>query len=168
MAQLISSDDVDVGEVKEELQPDSETENPKAEGSTSKRKKVAYTGAAKCRSKFKVEWTKDYPIRAVRNNEYSFHCVPCNKTIRCDHQDLKDVKDHCDTVTHKRLLKTTKSQPSISQLFRPPESSTTTAVIRAETMVTNFLIQHNLPLATADHLGPLFKNIFSDSDQWWI
>lgn len=30
-------------------------------------------------------------------------------------------------------------------------------------MVTNFLVQHNLPLATADHLGPLFKTIFPDS-----
>ena len=31
-------------------------------------------------------------------------------------------------------------------------------------MVTNFLIQHNLPLATAGHLGPLFKSIFPDSN----
>ena len=30
-------------------------------------------------------------------------------------------------------------------------------------MVTNFLVQHNLPLATTDHLGPLFKTIFPDS-----
>ena len=30
-------------------------------------------------------------------------------------------------------------------------------------MVTNFLVQHNLPIATADHLGPLFKAIFPDS-----
>ena len=30
-------------------------------------------------------------------------------------------------------------------------------------MVTNFLLQHNLPLATANHLGPLFKSIFTDS-----
>ena len=30
-------------------------------------------------------------------------------------------------------------------------------------MVTNFLIQHNLPIATAGHLGPLFKTIFPDS-----
>ena len=29
--------------------------------------------------------------------------------------------------------------------------------------VTNFLVQHNLPLATADHLGPLIKSIFPDS-----
>ena len=31
-------------------------------------------------------------------------------------------------------------------------------------MVTNFLILHNLPLATSDHLGPLFRSAFPDSD----
>ena len=30
-------------------------------------------------------------------------------------------------------------------------------------MVSNFTLQHNLPLATADHLGPSFKIIFPDS-----
>ena len=33
---------------------------------------------------------------------------------------------------------------------------------KAEVMVTNFLVQHNLLIATADHLGPLFKAIFPD------
>jgi len=36
-------------------------------------------------------------------------------------------------------------------------------VTRAEVKVTNFLVQHNLPLAVADHLGPLFRDIFPDS-----
>ena len=127
----------------------------------SKRRKLAYCGAAKYPSKFKSEWTKCYPVRAVRNDQYSFFCVPCNKTISCGHQGLKDVKDHCITATHKKLLESTKSQPSVSKLFQ--ELSTSEDVMRAEVMVTNFLVQHNLPLATADHLGPLFKTIFPDS-----
>ena len=36
-------------------------------------------------------------------------------------------------------------------------------VTKAELKVTNFLLQHNLPIATADHLGPLFKEIFPDN-----
>ncbi|PIK34419.1 hypothetical protein BSL78_28755 [Apostichopus japonicus] len=36
-------------------------------------------------------------------------------------------------------------------------------VLKAEVLVTNFLVQHNLPLATADHLGQLFKGAFLDS-----
>ena len=29
--------------------------------------------------------------------------------------------------------------------------------------MTNFLVQHNQPLSIADDLGPLFRNIFTDS-----
>ena len=29
--------------------------------------------------------------------------------------------------------------------------------------MTNFLVQHNHPLSIADDLGPLFRNIFTDS-----
>ena len=30
-------------------------------------------------------------------------------------------------------------------------------------MVTNFIVQHKLPIATADHLAQLFKNLFPNS-----
>ena len=36
-------------------------------------------------------------------------------------------------------------------------------ITRAEIKVTNMLVQHNVPLAVADHLSPLFKDIFPDS-----
>ena len=55
-----------------------------------------------------------------------------------------------------------KTSKQIPQFFTAA-SSTSTDVIKAEVMITNFLIQHNLPIATAGHLGPLFKTIFPDS-----
>ena len=36
-------------------------------------------------------------------------------------------------------------------------------VLNAEVMVTNFIVQHNLPITTDDHLAQLFKNVFPDS-----
>ena len=36
-------------------------------------------------------------------------------------------------------------------------------ITRAEVKVTNWLVQHNLPLSAADHLSPMFKDIFPDS-----
>ena len=51
-----------------------------------------------------------------------------------------------------------RTSKQISQFFTAA-SSTSTDVTKAEVMVTNFLIQHNLPIATAGHLGPLFKTI---------
>lgn len=120
------------------------------------------SGSAKYKSKFKSEWEKLYPVRAVKNDRYAFSCVPCNKVVRCDHQGLKDVKDHCTTETHKQRVQTTNSQPPISHFLNSAAQSMN--VSRAEVMVTNFLIQHNLPIATAEHLAPLFKKIFPDSN----
>ncbi|XP_068677860.1 uncharacterized protein [Montipora foliosa] len=147
----------------EESQNDSNTSS-EPEPPTAKKKKTSLLGAAKYRTTFKSEWSKLYPVKAVRNNKHSFYCVPCLKTIRCDHQGLKDVKDHCSTESHKNLTKAAKTQPSVANMFGSGDSTKQSAVTRAEVLTTNFLIQHNLPLATSDHLGPLFRAIFPDSE----
>ena len=36
-------------------------------------------------------------------------------------------------------------------------------VTEADIKMTNFLVQHNLPLATASHIGPLMRSCFPDS-----
>ena len=76
------------------------------------------------------------------------------------------MKAHCDRETHKKNLELLKKQKTLC--FAPNKEITFSKkaevmVTKAEVMVTNFLIQHNLPIATADHLGPLFKEIFPDS-----
>ena len=83
------------------------------------------------------------------------------KNIKCDHRGITDFKAHCKTEAHKKWEKQSKLQPSISGLFQSLGSKDSTT--RAEVIVTNFLIQHNLPLATADHLGPLFRSVFPES-----
>lgn len=70
---------------------------------------------------------------------------------------LKSVKEN----RTKRFLQSNRCN-QISQFFTAA-SSTSRDDLKAEVMVTNFLIQQNLPIATAGHLGPLFKTIFSDS-----
>ncbi|KAJ7394728.1 hypothetical protein OS493_000554 [Desmophyllum pertusum] len=47
-----------------------------SEPCNSKKRKVTYIGVAKYRSKFKSEWSKLYPVKAVKSDEYSFYCVP--------------------------------------------------------------------------------------------
>ena len=44
------------------------------------------------------------------------------------------------------------------------EVSKAGTVARAEVMATNFLIQHNLPISTSDHMGPLFRAMIADSE----
>lgn len=127
--------------------------------STTKRK---YKGAAAYKVVYKTEWGKEFPIRAVPNDKHKFHCIPCGENVTCHRQGLGDVKVHCGREIHKKNLESLKKQKTVT--FTPSESLTfSKKVIKAEVIVTNFLVQHNLPIATADHLGPLRKEIFPDS-----
>ena len=47
-----------------------------------------YDGAAKYRVKYNPSWAKDYPVKAVLNDHYSFFCIPCGKSLSCQH--IKD------------------------------------------------------------------------------
>ena len=55
-----------------------------------------------------------------------------------------------------------KSQPKITSAYSPTDIVLKNKVLNAEVTVTNFLVQYKLPLATVDHLGPMFKSIFPD------
>ena len=134
----------------------SESDN---EAETSSKKK--HTGSAKYKVAFKSKWKALHPIQAVKSDIYKFNCLPCGKNLKCDHQGLKDVEDHCETETHLKNYSTWKKQPLLS--FFKTDNNFEKKVLNAEVMVTNFIVQHNLPIATADHLGHLFKNIFPDS-----
>jgi len=104
---------------------------------------------------------KSYPVKPILSNAHSFLCVPCNKRVRCNHQGLKDVKDHCKRELHKAVVSEVNRNKPIAQFF--PAAITSKDVIKTEVMVTNFLIPHNLPIATTAHLGHLFTTIFPES-----
>lgn len=124
--------------------------------------KKRYTGSAKYKVAFKSEWKALHPIQEVKSDIYKFHCLPCGKNLSCHHQGLKDVEDHCKKETHLKNYSSWKKQAQLS-FCKSPESNFENKVLNAEVMVTNFIVQHNLPIATADHLGHLFKKIFPDS-----
>ena len=144
----------------ETLVSSSDDEKKKGTSAESKRK---YTGFFQYKVVFKESWKADYPIKAVPNDKYKFHCLPCGRNLSCHHQGLKEVKNHCGKNTHKMNLRGWKSQPKITSAYSPTDTPLKNKVLNAEVAVTNFLVQHNLPLATADHLGPLIKSIFPDS-----
>ena len=110
---------------------------------------------------FKSEWKASYLIKEVKHDKYKFHRLPCGKNLTCHHRGLKDVKGHCNKHSHRRkLMMHGRSEPST--YGSDTENVFKNTVLNAEVMVTNFIIQHNLSNATADHLAQLFKNIFPD------
>ena len=124
-------------------------ESSKQNQNKSLRKKLS--GAAKYNTKYNPSWAKTYPVKDVPNDRHSGFCIPCGKKIRCGHPGLTDKRNVTEA-----------NKNNISRFFTN-SNETSKAVTKAEVMVTNFLVQHNLPLATADHMGPLFKAIFPDS-----
>lgn len=110
------------------------------------------------------EWSYQFFLYPVKGDQYSFYCIPCRKNTKCDHQGIIDVKNHFSTGTHKRYEKQAKSEPSVSSLFKSQERKH--SVTWAEVIMTNFLVQHNLPLATSDHLWPLYRSAFPDVQYW--
>ena len=113
------------------------------ECSTSKASKK-YDGSAKYKVKFNPSWSQSYSVKAVSNDRFSFHCIPCARATSCGHQGLKDVKVHCERVTHKKRVDAAKKTQSIAQLIAMGTDSTSKNVIKEELMVTNFLVSTNL------------------------
>ena len=113
------------------------------------------------KSKFNQIWCQEYPVRSVPGDPFKFYCIPCCKKLSCDHQGLKDVTDHCKKDTHKSNVESTKTQTSMDGFLN--NTKLDDRVINAECMFTNFLVQHNIALATADHLSSLLNEALPDS-----
>jgi hypothetical protein len=84
------------------------------------------------------------------------------RAISCSHMGIADVKRHLETNAHKSNMKVFDKQPG-AKAFVTTDSELYTSVTEAEVRASMFLCQHNLPLSTLDHLGPLMRSIFPDS-----
>ena len=77
---------------------------------------------------------------------------------------INDVKEHCKGVIHKQNEETIKMIRKISfSSSSNNDSDFKSKVSHAEVKHTNFLVQHNIPLAVADHLPLLYQELFPDS-----
>ena len=74
--------------------------------------------------------------------------------------DIKAVKEHCEGALHKTNVKASRGNQSDNTFFDKKIKDQVTA---AEVKITHFFVQHNLPLATAVHIGPLMRSCFPDS-----
>jgi len=122
-----------------------------------KRKRIAVSV-----QKFKPEYTKQFAfIKKSRLGETHAFCDACSADFSVAHAGLFDVKKHITTDKHKRYEES-RSVPKISTFFTADKDL---QVIRAEILFTSFLIEHNVPLAVTEHVGPLFRKMFPDSNR---
>ena len=98
-----------------------------------------------------------------QNTLYSLFYLICDKSIPVEHQEKANLDRHWNSEKHIDLLNSKRDQRPITQLFVAVVSDVDRLVSTDEVKVNGFLAEHNLPFATADHLGPLFSTIFLDS-----
>ena len=60
-------------------------------------------------------------------------------------------------------LESKRNKHGINSIFIKQSDPLDMQVRREEGKVTGFIVKHNVPVAVADHLGPLFKHIFPES-----
>ena len=126
-----------------------------------KKKKTKFTGSFLYKTKFSEEWKKTWPfVSAVPGSPHKFRCNVCAKNLSCGHQGVADVKDHIASQSHQKLAKTLATQPRLTFTSADPLQD---KITRAEVKIANFMVEHNVPFAVADHLSTLLCDIFPDS-----
>jgi hypothetical protein len=113
--------------------------------------------------KYCSEYAVKYPgvIRKSQMDEYHAFCTVCNDDFSVTHGGIGDIERHVKTTKH--TTRTGQGGPSVCKVSDFFTGSKDLALIRAESLFTDFIIEHNLPIACADHAGSLFKRMFPDS-----
>ena len=87
------------------------------------------------------------------------YCACCERHFSVGHGGKYDLKKHSNTELHTKSAKASKPVP-VSTFFVNKDDQ---LVIKAETLFSNFIAEHNLPFAVADHFTRLCKDMFPDS-----
>ena len=88
----------------------------------------------------------------------------CNVDIAIGDGGVHEVKRHCETMKHKRLLEGVNAEPSISSVIAiASKDAMSEKVMKSELYFARFVAEHNMSFATADHFSKLCKIMFPDS-----
>ena len=116
--------------------------------------------------KFNHSWCNKFKfIQKSRKGERFALCTVCGSDFSVGHGGENDINRHNDTSKHKGYVDAAQRQRKLTD-FGARSSATANLdqkVAKAELLFTGFLVEHNLPLSTADHAAKLFRNMFPDS-----
>lgn len=118
---------------------------------------------SKNNQKFLDKYQKKWPcLQPSKRGEHYAHCTLCLSDFSVKHSGEYDIKSHLNTTKHKDVLYLQGSSHSLFNFIKK-DNDTVNSVIKAECLMTNFLIEHNLPISMSDHITPLMKAMFPDS-----
>jgi hypothetical protein len=111
---------------------------------------------------FKASYTSEFSfIVKSRVSDHHALCTLCGGDFSVAHAGKGDIIAHVNSQKHTKKAKIINEKSTISSFF---SNSSDLNVIRAECLITNFLVEHNVSLSSADHVGPLLRKIFPNSD----
>ncbi|KAL8593255.1 hypothetical protein ACOMHN_009909 [Nucella lapillus] len=117
---------------------------------------------------FRPEYTQRAPcIRPFPQNAKRAWCDYCQVDFKVSHGGWNDVQNHLETAGHERKSAAKNNTSALSAFGFTQEKEMTDKelqVIKAETLFSHFLVEHNLPISASDHAGPLFRAMFPNSE----
>ena len=118
---------------------------------------------------FKASYTTQWPYMVEADNDEYVFCTVCDDSFSIAHGSGSDICRHVQSAKHRGHEKRVQSNKSITNFFsttstkRFKSDGRTVAVTSAEVMLCEIIVEHNLPLATADVLTKAVKLMCPDS-----
>ena len=132
---------------------------------------MASTSSSKSKSQRKQMFREEYSTRwpcIIRSklDDFTARCTVCQCDFTISHGGANDITAHIKRKKHLNLAQSRETNQNIGHFFRRGDYST----IRAETLMANFLIEHNLPFAetgTCMYLACCLKQYGSETCIKW-
>lgn len=115
----------------------------------------------KSSQKFKESYSEEFKcLKKSTLSENHARCDTCAKDFSIAHGGKDDCRRHVNSAKHKEYAVASQKTKDVASFFVADKDTT---VIKAECLFTRFIIEHNLPIAVADHAKLLFTAMFPDS-----
>ena len=99
----------------------------------------------------------------MRKGDTFAFCEFCHSNFSVGHGGENNMNKYIATLKHREYCDGTKGQKKLTNWTSSLLKHLEKQAIRAEVLLSGFLVEHNLPLAKADHMSKVFKSTFLDS-----
>ena len=104
--------------------------------------------------KFRDGYSLQWPFIIRASREYYAYCNVCKAEFSIKHGGKFDITRHTQTSKHVQIsnavMQNAAESKSLEQFVKiTPEAQ---KVKEVECLMTNFLVEHNLPISVADHM----------------
>ena len=106
--------------------------------------------------------TKFSFIRPSVNGPTFANCTICKNDLNIAHGGIDDIRKHIATQKHKKNFECVQKCPSVMNFMQKADEAAL-AAIKAEVIHSLWLVENNLPIATADTSSKTLKRMFPDS-----